>query len=84
MCCILYYHFVYGVLSYYVDDIDCIWCYALTKLCVRNCFIILYIAWNVYLDYFYIYGDCSPVRFLEVNKETKNENLCLPNNMHIQ
>jgi hypothetical protein len=25
--------------------------------------------WNVYLDYYYIYGDCSPVRFLEVNKE---------------
>jgi hypothetical protein len=70
MCCILYYHSIYGVLSHYVDMIltgygvmywqSCVFC---------SCFIILYI-YLVYLDYFYICGDCSPVRFLEVNKNS--------------
>jgi hypothetical protein len=34
-----------------------------------NRFIILYI-YLVYLDYFYICGDCAPVRVLEVNKNS--------------
>jgi hypothetical protein len=69
-CCILYYHFVYGVLSHYVNMILIVYGVMYWQSCVFcNCFTILYI-YLVYLDYFYICGDCSPVRFLEVNKNS--------------
>jgi hypothetical protein len=79
MCCVLYYHFVYGVLSHYVDMILIVYGVMYWQSCVFTTVLLYCIyIWNVYLDYFYIYGDCSPVRFLEVNKEMKwNENMYL-------